>query len=213
LETNRLGGKVERNSDNRILGMTKGELIILVSLVILILCVIFFILFDLYRSYSLSALPLTSTPELLIQPTDSPLPVKYIDTPIPLVINTLTPTYTLTPTETPSAPISITYEGVSLYCTCTNCICIMDLLFKIRLTIDTEGNVTGTFEKYLADYPAIELKGVKSNIIGSVQDDKGRGNYNEFIGKLSENLRTLDATISFRGPDGTGKRELLFTRK
>jgi hypothetical protein len=154
-------------------------------------------------------------------PLPTATPVKFSDTPIPQATFTNSPTHALiptstpteTPTQTPIGPVSFTYEGVTLNCICIECICITNLTFTVRLTIDAQGYVTGTFEKYLPDYPAIPLEGVKTNILGSVQDDNAKGNFMDFQGSLNKSMRTLNATLSFRGPNGTGKREVLFTQK
>lgn len=144
----------------------------------------------------------------------STTPVKLSDTPIPQSTFTISPTHTPTSTETPMGPVSFTYEGVTLNCTCIGCICITDQpSFTVRLTIDAQGYVTGTFEKYHPNFPAFKLEGTKTSILGSVKDDTKEGNFMEFNGSLNKSLKTLNATLSFRGPAGTGKRELLFTRK
>lgn len=134
-----------------------------------------------------------------------------LGTPIPT--NTSLPTNTPPPTETLLAPISYTYDGVSLLCTSEGGFCLGNQSFTVRITIDPQGNVTGIFEQYLSEYPAIPLTGTKTNILGSVEDVKKDGNFMDFTGSLSEDLKTLNATLIFRGPINPGKRELLFSRE
>lgn len=133
----------------------------------------------------------------------------------PLPTNTSEQTNTPLPdsTDTPIGPISLMYEGVTVYCTCVDCVCLTNQVFIVRITIDPQGNITGELEKYLPQFPPITLTGVKTSILGLVQDDKNSGNFLDFNGYLSEDLKTLNAILSFRGPDGTGKRELLFHQK
>jgi hypothetical protein len=137
--------------------------------------------------------------------------------PVPTDTPTISPTLPSIPTETPLAPVSFTYEGVTIDCSCINCYCITgnDVLFSATITISVQGDVTGTFDQYIPSVPDIALTGTKTNIFGSYQDDEG---YTEFIGYLSNDLRYLNATLSFNGAidDGTsfsGKRLLLLERK
>ena len=132
----------------------------------------------------------------------------------PIATNTMLPTNTPLPTETLLAPVSYTYDGVSLSCTTGGGgICLGDQSFTVKLTIEPQGNVAGIFDQYTPDFPAIPLAGTKTNILGSVQDTKKDGNFMDFTGSLSGDLKTLNATLLFRGPDGPGKRVLLFSRE
>ncbi len=133
-------------------------------------------------------------------------------TPIPT--NTMLPTNTPLPTETLLAPVSYIYDGVSLSCTNGGGgICLGDQSFTVKLTIDPQGKVTGIFEKYASDWPAVPLVGTKTNILGSVEDIEKDGDFMDFTGGLSEDLKTLNATLIIRGPTNVGKRVLLFSRE
>ena len=97
---------MNKKPNKRFLGMTQTELLILVTMGGLLLCVtaLFggYIVYDLNRSNPVAVLPPTSMPQSIIQPTiqptNSPLPVKPLDTLIPQ------PTETLLPSETPILP-------------------------------------------------------------------------------------------------------------
>lgn len=101
---------MNKKTNKRILGMTKTEFLILVTMGGLLLCVLAlfggYIIYDLNRANSVAVLPPTSMPQSIIQPTiqptlqptNSPLPVKPLDTLIPQS------TETLLPSETPIPP-------------------------------------------------------------------------------------------------------------
>jgi len=128
----------------------------------------------------------------------------------PQLTSTPLPTESPIPSETPVFPISLTYEGVSIDCVCNKCFCLSGQSFAVQITIDSEGNITGTFEKYIPEVPDIALSGTKTNIFGSYRNG---ADYNEFTGALSEDLGYLNATLSFEGSDYSGKRVILFSRK
>ncbi len=69
-----------------------------------------------------------------------------IATPIPT--DTMLPANTPIITENPSSPLSLTYEGLSASCICNACSCLTNIVFTVRVTIDSQGNVTGILEKY-----------------------------------------------------------------
>jgi hypothetical protein len=129
--------------------------------------------------------------------------------------NTMLFVNTPTPTETLLAPVSYTYDGISLLCTNNGGFCLGNQSFTVKLTIDTQGNVTGIFEQYLNDFPAMPLAGTKTNILGSVEsiNKKYKGDFIDFTGSLSEDLKTLNVILLFRGPNWAGKRVLLFSRE
>jgi hypothetical protein len=116
-----------------------------------------------------------------------------IDTPIP----TNTPILT----ETPLSPLSLVYEGLTTSCVCNFCGCITNIIFTARVTIDPQGYVTGVLDKYHTGAPAIEFEGTKANFHGLFQDDNDKF---ELIGSISNNLTTLDATLSFEGINEAG---------
>lgn len=122
-------------------------------------------------------------------------------------------------TETPAAPISLVYEGMTISCICENCICVSNIVITARITIDNQGYITGSLDQYLADAPPLSFEGTKNDLHGfglmNVEFHKGEF---KFVGKLYENLSTLEATISWtgkyaNGTSDTGKRELLLFRK
>lgn len=110
--------------------------------------------------------------------------------------NTMLPVSTPIITENPSSPLSLTYEGLSASCICNACSCLTNIVFTIRVTIDSQGNLTGVLEKYTPDAPAINLAGTKENIYGSFQEKDEKL---EFIGFISDNFSTLEGTLSFEG--------------
>lgn len=117
-----------------------------------------------------------------------------IATPIPT--NTMLPDNTPTITENPLSLLSFTYEGLSASCICNACSCLTNIIFTVRVTIDSQGYVTGVLEKYTPDSPAINFEGTKEYIHGLFQekDDKL-----EFIGSISDNFSTFEGTLSFEG--------------
>lgn len=126
-----------------------------------------------------------------------------------------TPTNIPLPTETPSAPLSLIYEGLTISCICNNCNCLTNVTLTARITIDTQGYVTGSLDKYLETTPPMTFEGTKENLLGSIQQEKDTY---KFIGALDNKLSTLDATIFFEGTneDGTlysGQRKLLLFKK
>jgi hypothetical protein len=152
-----------------------------------------------------------STPETTKIPSElSPTPIStQTITPQP---PTIIPTTTQIKTETPAGPVSYIYEGVSTYCSCIGCMCITNLQFTVRLTIGSNGHITGTFDKYLPQSPAMELDGVIAKITGSFTE-KADGTITDFVGSLSKDLRILNVTLSSKGPWGTGTRNLYLSRK
>jgi len=117
-----------------------------------------------------------------------------IATPIPT--DTMLPANTPIITENPSSPLSLTYEGLSASCICNACSCLTNIVFTVRVTIDSQGNVTGILEKYTPDAPAINLEGTKENIHGLFQEENEKL---EFIGSISDNFSTLEGAFSFEG--------------
>ncbi len=175
--------------------------------------------------------------------TGGPAPAVDLDTIQTVIVNTAVaaqnqtqaanpstdvpqPTETLPPTnpppaatETPSGPLSLVYEGLTINCSCINCFCVTNVVITVRVTIDPSGNITGVLEQYLPETTAMTLGGTKGNILGSSQykTDNEDSSF-DFIGSINENLSQLTATISFTGKyeDGSlssGKRELLLFRK
>ncbi|MEI7846901.1 MAG: hypothetical protein WCK35_13955 [Chloroflexota bacterium] len=205
-------------TDQKILGMTRRELFILGSLGGLLLCVVLaflgYIFYDQNRPVqTVVGLP-TQTNIIVLQPTDLPS-VQASITPVLPIIETPRPTVTAfsVNTKPPFIPGDYVYEGVTTYCTCTDCICVTNQAFIVRLSIDPQGKISGIFEKYLERMPPIKLKGVLTNITGTGKDIHGEPDFQDFVGNLSKDLKILNATLSFRGPNGTGKREIYFTRK
>jgi hypothetical protein len=103
---------MNKKPDKRIFGLTQNELLIFVILGGLLLCVIVlfvgYIIYNLSRPNPIAVLLPTSIPQPIqqsvqpnIKPTNSPLPVKPSDTPIPQPTLTRAPTYTPAPTNTP----------------------------------------------------------------------------------------------------------------
>jgi len=96
---------MNNKSNNRIFGMTKTELTILVIMGGLLLCVIMlfggYIIYDLNRPIPAAVIPPTAIPQVVIQPTNSPLPIQP-NTPIPQPVFTPTPTYIPAPTTSTS---------------------------------------------------------------------------------------------------------------
>ena len=92
---------MNKKTNNRILGMTRTEFLILATMGSLLRCVMAlfggYIIYDLNRSNPVAVLPPTSMPQP-IQPTNSPLPIKPSDTPIPQF------TEIPLPSETPIPP-------------------------------------------------------------------------------------------------------------
>jgi hypothetical protein len=135
----------------------------------------------------------------------------------PTPTNTMLPTITPQPTETFLAPVSYTYNGTSLSCNIVShtTLCVSNPSFTVKLTIDPQGNVTGIFEQYTYFWPAVSLTGTKTNIVGSVENiNKGyKGDFMDFTGSLTEDLKTLNVTLIFRGPNNVGKRVILFSRE
>ncbi len=93
---------MNNKSNNRIFGMTKTEFTILVTMGGLLLCVIMlfggYIIYDLSRPVPAAVLPPTTIPQVVIQPTNSPLPSQP-NTPVPQPIFTPTPTFIPAPTK------------------------------------------------------------------------------------------------------------------
>jgi hypothetical protein len=93
---------MEKKKSRRILGMTQTELIILVVMGGLLLCVIVlfggYIIYDLNRPNTTVALPPTSIPQPVIQPTNSLLPIQPSNTPFSQLTFTSTPTFISAPT-------------------------------------------------------------------------------------------------------------------
>jgi hypothetical protein len=135
-------------------------------------------------------------------------------------LSTETQFVTTSSTETPSDPLSLVYEGLTISCACSNCWCVTNVVITVRLTIDPQGNVIGILEQYLPDTSDMMLVGTKSSILGALEantpDEKA--SY-EFLGSLNENLNQLTGTISFKGKYKknnelySGKREVLLFRK
>lgn len=141
-------------------------------------------------------------------------------TDLPLPTETLLPTNPPpAATETPSGPLSLVYEGLTINCSCINCFCVTNVVITVRVTIDPSGNITGVLEQYLPETTAMTLGGTKDNILGSSQYGTAKDASSfDFIGSINENLSQLTATISFAGKaeDGSlysGKRELLLFKK
>lgn len=107
---------MNKKSNNRILGMTQTELIIFVTMGGLLLCAIAlfggYILYDLNRSNPVAILPQTSTPQLITQPTNSPLPLQPSSTPFPQPILITTPT--LIPVPTTADQIGTFYNPIPI---------------------------------------------------------------------------------------------------
>jgi hypothetical protein len=93
---------MDKNPDQQIFGLTKKELMISVTLGGLLLCVIVlfggYVLYDLNRSNPVAVLPPTSTPQPIVQSTNSPLPARPSNTPISQLTFTATPTFISVPT-------------------------------------------------------------------------------------------------------------------
>lgn len=93
---------MNNKSNNRIFGMTKTEFTIFATMGGLLLCIIMlfggYIIYDLSRPVPLAVLPPTAIPQVVIQPTNSPLPSQP-NTPIPQPIFTSTPTLIPAPTK------------------------------------------------------------------------------------------------------------------
>jgi hypothetical protein len=98
---------MNHKTNNRIFGMNKTEFTILVTMGGLLLCVITlfggYIIYDLNRPAPVAVIPPTSIPQVVIQPTNSPLPSQP-NTPTPLPVFTPTPTDIPAPTAA-SPPI------------------------------------------------------------------------------------------------------------
>ncbi len=107
-------------------------------------------------------------------------------------------------TETPASPVAYIYEGQTQSCACENCYCVTNVVIVARITIDAQGHVSGTLDKYLADIPPLNFEGTKADLHGSLHlgRDKITGTEEDtekFSGSLSGNLSTLEGTISSTG--------------
>jgi hypothetical protein len=104
---------MNKKTNKRFLGMTQTELLILVTMGGLLLCVLAlfggYIIYDLNRSNPVAVLPPTLMPQSIIQPTiqptNSPLPVKPLDTLIPQLTDTPLPSATPIPPTIKPKPI------------------------------------------------------------------------------------------------------------
>jgi hypothetical protein len=124
------------------------------------------------------------------------------------------------PVGTPTEPLSLVYEGLTISCSCANCWCRANVTITVRLTIDPQGNVTGILEQYLPETSDMMLVGTKNSILGAIEVDTPNEKTSfEFLGSLDDNLNQLTGTISFKGKYKendqlySGKRELLLFRK
>jgi hypothetical protein len=135
----------------------------------------------------------------------------------PISTNTKLPANTPQAIETLLAPVSYTYDGTSLSCIMGSLriFCMSNPSFTVKLTIDPQGNITGIFEQYTDFWPAVPLTGIKTNIVGSVENinKEYKGDFMDFTGSLTEDLKTLNVILIFRGPNSVGKRVLLFSRE
>ncbi len=106
--------------------------------------------------------------------------------------------------ETPSASLAGTYvyEGMTASCVVDNAFCSTNIVFLARVTIDEQGNVTGVFDKYLADTPPIEFSGTTTNLYGLLINNGAPGVKEErieFVGSISNNLSMLEGSITSSG--------------
>lgn len=96
---------MNNKTNNRIFGMTKTEFTILVTMGGLLLCVIMlfggYIIYDLSRPTPVAVIPPTSVPQVIVQPTNSPVP-NQPNTSVPQLVFTPTPTYIPAPTTVSS---------------------------------------------------------------------------------------------------------------
>lgn len=198
-------------------GVSTKAAIVLSVLILLILSLLVF-LFLLYTENDtaikmVTLFKNTQTPTEPITPTPTkPLPTKTKIT-LPDIDPTLAITSTIEPTQPVEYPLSYIYEGGTIDCDCYKCICITKQDFKVRLTIEQDGVVSGIFEQYLIDYPDMDIVGDKSFIYGKVNNKKIANDIIEFNGKLSDDLNKLEVTIYFRGEDHYGKRIILLYKK
>lgn len=95
---------MNNKSNNRIFGMTKTEFTIFATMGGLLLCVIMlfggYIIYDLSRPVPVAVLPPTAIQQVVVQPTNSPLPSQP-NTPVPQSTSTTAPTHAPAPTTAP----------------------------------------------------------------------------------------------------------------
>ena len=198
-------------------GESKKSAIVLSVLILLILSLLVF-LFLLYTEND-AAIKMVTLFKGTQTPTEQiiPTPTKHRPTKTKITLPDIDPTLaiasTIEPIQPIEYPISYIYEGGTIKCECHKCICVTKQDFRVRLTIEQDGVVSGIFEQYLPDFPDMDIVGDKSLIYGITKNSKNDKDIIEFNGKLSEDLRKLDVVIYFRSEDFYGKRIILLYKK
>lgn len=123
---------------------------------------------------------------------------------IPFPSATFAPTNTPAITETPTFPLYLDFEGPTASCTCENCLCVTSVVITARITIDAQGNITGSLDQYLSHTPPLKFEGTKDKIYGllEMKNDKASDTKEgkvEFLGSVSNDLVTLECTIQSSG--------------
>ena len=106
--------------------------------------------------------------------------------------------------------VPLNYEGESISCSCQNCSCDANPFFRMVLTIDEFGSVTGVLQKYTELFPEIPLVGNLEEFGGIVEVDDILATL-KFEGGFSEDRQVISGQLSadFEESGASGVRELV----